>query len=117
MNLKWYAVEFLLLKIMKTSLLKDKEHKPDDTSHYEALCRGELVEHSRVSSQLTCKFIKDKSPFLKIAPFQMEEISLSPYLVKFHNVLYESEIEWLKNIARPSVSIISSQSLRNFMLH
>lgn len=36
----------------------------------------------------------------------MEEASLNPYIVVYHDVLYDSEIEKIKEISLPKVGIV-----------
>jgi prolyl 4-hydroxylase len=44
--------------------------------------------------------VTNTSPFLKIAPLKLEEFSLSPYIVVYHDVIYEKEIEVLKTLSK-----------------
>lgn len=77
-----------------------------DISHqkyYEQLCRNEVKVSSAKQATLKCKYVTNRSPFLKIAPLKLEEASLDPYLVIFHDVLYDSEIETIINEAKPRV--------------
>lgn len=45
---------------------------------------------------LFCRYNFTTTPFLRLAPLKLEEINLDPYVVMYHEVLYESEIEELK---------------------
>ncbi|XP_017954868.2 prolyl 4-hydroxylase subunit alpha-1, partial [Drosophila navojoa] len=40
------------------------------------------------------------TPFLRLAPFKMEEVSLDPYIVLYHNAISDSEIEDMKQQAK-----------------
>ncbi|XP_030370404.1 prolyl 4-hydroxylase subunit alpha-1-like [Scaptodrosophila lebanonensis] len=41
---------------------------------------------------LHCRYNTTTTPFLRIAPLKMEELSSDPYIVMFHDVVYQSEI-------------------------
>lgn len=73
---------------------------------YEQLCRGQLQPEPKLLAQLKCRYVKNGSPFLKIAPLKLEEASLKPYIVVYHEVLYDKEIELIKQMAKPRVSAI-----------
>lgn len=73
---------------------------------YEKLCRGEVAPEPYVSAKLKCRYVTDISPFLKIAPLKLEEASLNPYIVVYHDVLYDDEIELVKQMAKPRVSLM-----------
>lgn len=72
---------------------------------YEQLCRGQLQPKPKVLAQLKCRYVSNKSSFLKIAPLKLEEASLKPYIVVYHDVIYDREIELIKQMAKPRVSI------------
>lgn len=74
---------------------------------YEAVCRGDVRPSPKQLAPLRCKYLTNKSAFLKIAPFKVEEVSLSPYILVYHDVMYESEIEILKELSMPRVNYLS----------
>ncbi|XP_017058719.1 prolyl 4-hydroxylase subunit alpha-2 isoform X2 [Drosophila ficusphila] len=83
----------------------EKDSKPGETgTDFESL---ELEEHPCLLSgrskptRLHCRYNTTSSPFLKLAPFRMEELSLSPYIVLYHNVLSDGEIEKLQRMSEP----------------
>lgn len=55
-------------------------------------------------AELKCRYITENSPFLKIAPLKLEEASLKPYIVVYHDVMYDKEIEFIEQTAKPRVS-------------
>ncbi|XP_023033429.2 prolyl 4-hydroxylase subunit alpha-2 [Drosophila willistoni] len=55
-------------------------------------CRGMFRQHTN----LVCRYNFTTSPFLQLAPMKLEEISLDPYIVQYHDVLSDNEIEDLK---------------------
>jgi prolyl 4-hydroxylase len=63
-------------------------------------CRGEIVMNSTQSSLLHCRYASS-TPFTKLAAFKIEEMSLDPYLVVFHDVVTDSEIKILEEISEP----------------
>ncbi|EDW16639.2 uncharacterized protein Dmoj_GI22115 [Drosophila mojavensis] len=52
-------------------------------------------------TRLVCSYKTKPSKFLYLAPFKMELLSEDPYMVVFHDVIYESEIEHLNRISKP----------------
>lgn len=77
------------------------------------MCRKELVTTPKASAPLRCRYMTNNSPFLKIAPLKLEEASLDPYIVVYHDVLYDAEIEKIKEFSMPRVS----KSMTNFKSH
>ncbi|KAH8239071.1 hypothetical protein KR032_000457 [Drosophila birchii] len=59
---------------------------------FEKGCRGQFRQKTR----LTCSYNFTTTPFLQLAPLKMEEINRNPYIVMYHDVLYDSEIKALK---------------------
>lgn len=68
---------------------------------YESLCRGEVDIPSAISKRLTCRYLTENHPFLRIAPIKMEMMYLNPDIVIFHDVISDGEIETVKKMARP----------------
>lgn len=71
---------------------------------YESLCRNELEPDLQLQAKLKCRYVTNKSAFLKIAPLKLEEVNLKPYIVIYHDVIHDNEIEVLKQLAKPRVS-------------
>ncbi|KAI4458947.1 prolyl 4-hydroxylase alpha subunit [Holotrichia oblita] len=76
-----------------------------DMLFYEALCRGEIKPSDEILAQLKCRYTDNGNPFLKIAPFKVEEAYLDPKILIFHDVMADNEIATIKALARPHVSI------------
>lgn len=74
-----------------------------ERENYEKLCRGEVKTNPKELAQLKCRYVTNKSPFLKIAPLKLEEAKLKPYIVIYHDVIYDREIEVIKQMAKPRV--------------
>lgn len=68
---------------------------------YEMLCRGELKLSPADLRPLRCRYVTNNVPFLRLAPLKLEEAYLDPYIVIYHDAMYDSEIEVIKRMARP----------------
>ncbi|EDW70718.2 uncharacterized protein Dvir_GJ13933 [Drosophila virilis] len=68
--------------------------KPKPTAHYLG-CRGLFPK----PKSLSCRYNSTTTPFLRLAPLKLEEISHDPYIVMYHNVLSDSEIEEMKQLS------------------
>ncbi|XP_041984197.1 prolyl 4-hydroxylase subunit alpha-1-like isoform X2 [Aricia agestis] len=68
---------------------------------YETLCRGEMDISPKIAKELTCRYLTENHPFLRLAPIKMEYKYRDPDIVLFHEVLSDSEIEHLKELAQP----------------
>lgn len=68
---------------------------------YEMACRGELKPAESILSKLVCRYVDNNVPFLKIAPLKLEEAYLDPYIILYRQVIYESEIDLMKKMAKP----------------
>lgn len=67
------------------------------------LCRNEIHLSPAYLSQLKCRYVTNNSHFLKIAPLKLEEAYLKPYIVIYHDVMYDEETEFIKKMAKPRV--------------
>lgn len=65
------------------------------------MCRGELKPTPAELRPLRCRYVNNNVPFLRIAPLKLEEAYLDPYIVVYHDAMYDSEIELIKKMARP----------------
>ncbi|XP_057200153.1 prolyl 4-hydroxylase subunit alpha-1b isoform X1 [Triplophysa rosa] len=70
---------------------------------YEMLCRGEGVKLTpRRQSRLFCRYFdNNRNPQLLLAPVKMEDEWDRPHIVRYHDIISESEIEKVKEIAKP----------------
>ncbi|KRK01953.1 uncharacterized protein Dyak_GE19959, isoform B [Drosophila yakuba] len=59
-------------------------------------CRGLFPR----KTNLVCRYNSSTNAFLKLAPLKMEEISRDPYIVMFHEVISDKEIEEMKGDIR-----------------
>ncbi|XP_043465779.1 uncharacterized protein LOC122500757 [Leptopilina heterotoma] len=67
------------------------------------LCNGMISQSSDIEKHLKCRFVDYGNPFLKIAPFKQEDVYLDPFIVIYHNVLSDAEIEMLQEEAYPAL--------------
>jgi len=65
--------------------------------------------YRRKSGVLVCRYV-DWTPFLKLAPLKMEELSMKPYISIFYGFLGQKDIEVLKNVSRPKLQRIEHLS-------
>ncbi|XP_034659778.1 prolyl 4-hydroxylase subunit alpha-2 isoform X2 [Drosophila subobscura] len=59
---------------------------------YEIGCRGGFPPRTN----LVCRYNSTTTPFLRLAPLKMEEVNHDPYIVMYHEVLSDREIEEMK---------------------
>ncbi|XP_039282538.1 prolyl 4-hydroxylase subunit alpha-2-like [Nilaparvata lugens] len=71
------------------------------TELYYQLCRDALSPSPLVLSQLKCQYVHRNQPFLRIAPLKEEEAYLDPRIVLYRDVIYDSEIDVIKELALP----------------
>ncbi len=67
-------------------------------------CRGDYANETD-KLNLKCRYVYDKSPFLKIAPLKEEELFLKPKIVMYKEILYESEIQLIINNSKDRVRL------------
>lgn len=67
-------------------------------------------------SQLHCSysFGSSGSAFLRFQPVKKELVSLNPYIVMFHDVISDQDIESITQIAKPTVTIYYVQVIKTY---
>ncbi|XP_026851226.1 prolyl 4-hydroxylase subunit alpha-1-like [Drosophila persimilis] len=65
---------------------------------FNQICRS---SHQNKPSRLHCRYNTTTTPFLRLAPLRMEELSLDPYIVVYHNVLSDAEIAEVERVTEP----------------
>ena len=63
-------------------------------------CRGGFLRSPSVIKNLHCKFVSF-SKFSSIAPFKLEEASLEPHIVIYHNMMSDNEIKTVIELSKP----------------
>ena len=64
------------------------------------------VQEVRDRHRLTCRWETNNKPLLMIQPAKLEEVHLKPWIVLYHGLLSDQEIETIKKIALPRVSMV-----------
>jgi prolyl 4-hydroxylase len=64
------------------------------------LCRGNLTRLLQETKNLRCRF-SSFSSYTKIAPFKLEEASIDPYIVLYHDVMSDEEVHEVIELGRP----------------
>ncbi|XP_055906471.1 prolyl 4-hydroxylase subunit alpha-1-like [Eupeodes corollae] len=71
---------------------------------YEKVCRGEVKQSPTEERPLRCRNFHRNVPYRLLMPFKMEELNLDPYVVVFHDVIRDAEIEPIKEISKPGMT-------------
>ncbi|KAI4458952.1 prolyl 4-hydroxylase alpha subunit [Holotrichia oblita] len=80
---------------------EDKIAKIIRHSIKEEMEQGEIRPSDEILAELKCRYMHNGNPFLKIAPFKVEEAYLDPQILIFHDVMADHEIATIKALARP----------------
>ncbi|XP_070143198.1 prolyl 4-hydroxylase subunit alpha-1 isoform X2 [Drosophila kikkawai] len=70
-------------------------------AHYEKVCRGEVNPSPKQERSLRCRLSQGYHPYRLLAPLKLEEHSLDPYVVTFHDMLSPQKITELREMAVP----------------
>ena len=65
---------------------------------------GSWLEMVDILRPAKCQFLHHKNSYLKLGPFKEELHSDKPYIVVFHDLLSNTEVEYLKEVAKPNLS-------------
>uniref|UniRef100_A0A674B3V2 procollagen-proline 4-dioxygenase n=1 Tax=Salmo trutta TaxID=8032 RepID=A0A674B3V2_SALTR len=86
-------------------LVRPKDYLPE-REIYEGLCRGEGVKMtSERRSRLYCRYHDgNRNPRLLLQPMKEEDEWDSPHIVRYLNALSDSEIEKIKELAKPRLA-------------
>ncbi|XP_058262141.1 prolyl 4-hydroxylase subunit alpha-1a isoform X1 [Hemibagrus wyckioides] len=85
---------------------REAERKKDfhtERRKYEQLCRGEGIRLTpRKQSRLFCRFYdNDRHPYYILGPVKQEDEWDQPWIVRYHNIISEWEMEKIKELAKP----------------
>lgn len=80
--------------------------------YYEQLCRNDVGLSPAKQKRLRCKYVTNRSAFLKIAPLKLEEALLDPYVAIYHDIMYDSEIADIMRTAKPKVILSISKLIQ-----
>ncbi|KAH8381620.1 hypothetical protein KR093_009539, partial [Drosophila rubida] len=89
-----------LLYYFRANIPKTEENKQltDFNGEYARLCGS---SYKPKPTRLLCSYKSSPTPFLRLAPFQMEQLSRDPDIFVFHNVISSSEIALLERATEP----------------
>lgn len=82
----------------------DEYRKSDEFQTYESLCRGENTHDYKLKHKLKCRYVHKNNPRLLLKPAKEEEVYLNPWIVIYHDVVSDKEIDTIKRIATPLLS-------------
>ncbi|MPC27472.1 Prolyl 4-hydroxylase subunit alpha-2 [Portunus trituberculatus] len=71
----------------------------------ERLCRGEDLRPPHVTSRLRCRYATGGSPWLALAPFKVEQVSLDPYITVVYELVSRGEADQLKKRVKSHLHI------------
>ncbi|KAH8382953.1 hypothetical protein KR009_005996, partial [Drosophila setifemur] len=91
--LTWFTMDVEMR--LATGSTTQLEHRPPEREDITRGCRG-LYE---ASTRLRCNYNSSTTPFLRLAPFKVEQIGEDPYAVLFHDVLSPQETAQLIELA------------------
>ncbi|NP_001070123.2 uncharacterized protein LOC557059 precursor [Danio rerio] len=97
---------YRLIRLQRTSNPDIFTLNTQSNNSYEALCRGEVDERtSKRQRALSCRYSTGGgNPRLMYAPVKEEELWDEPKIIRYHDVISDTEIETLKDIARPELT-------------
>lgn len=64
------------------------------------MCQGQRSPSPTQLRELRCRYVTNNEPFLLIGPFKMEEIHKDPWIVLYHDAMYNREINLIKKMAQ-----------------
>ncbi|KAL1477471.1 hypothetical protein MTO96_035713 [Rhipicephalus appendiculatus] len=85
----------------QTKLFEEKLTFAQETQNYKRLCRGEQLRTPKMDSQLRCRYYYGRHGFLRLQPVKIEEANLQPYIITFHDIIGDRDINDLLAYATP----------------
>ncbi|XP_030373078.1 prolyl 4-hydroxylase subunit alpha-2-like [Scaptodrosophila lebanonensis] len=88
-----------LQRLLQKLMISNNTQDLDETAPtpYDRGCRGLFPPRTKLS----CRYNYTTTPFLRIAPLKMEEISVDPYIVIYHNIVSDKDIDDMHKAAVP----------------
>lgn len=99
-------------EVVKSAETQPTEGEADEPysmvmERYKALCRGQDKGSYSTKSSLKCIYgTRFNNPYFIIGPIKEEQLNIDPPLYVFHDVIYDSEIQVIKDQAIPRVSYV-----------
>eukprot|EP00094_Tigriopus_californicus_P006961 TCALIF_06702-PA protein Name:"Similar to P4HA2 Prolyl 4-hydroxylase subunit alpha-2 (Gallus gallus)" AED:0.31 eAED:0.31 QI:0/0/0/1/0/0/2/0/1029 len=70
-----------------------------------SVCNGfSFKGYTRPVKQFHCHWLHHQDPFLRLGPLKLEHVSDDPYLVVFHQIFTDTEMEYMVDTSRPHLS-------------
>ncbi|CAE1292356.1 P4HA [Acanthosepion pharaonis] len=88
----------------------DEYRNSEEFYTYERLCRGEETQPIKDYHKLKCQYAWYGNPYLFYARVKEEEMHLDPWLVIYHDIVTDKEIDFIKDYARPKLNRATVQN-------
>ncbi|KAK7111469.1 prolyl 4-hydroxylase subunit alpha-1-like isoform X2 [Littorina saxatilis] len=88
----------------------DEYRESQEFQTYEAMCRGEGKQKVKDADKLRCRYIHNNDPTLLLQPVKEEQMSFDPWLVIYHDVLSDREMNDIKLLATPKLNRATVQN-------
>ncbi|KAL5283336.1 hypothetical protein ACFFRR_005925 [Megaselia abdita] len=72
---------------------------------YKRTCRDDVSLSKNQQRDLKCRYKTGPAPFLKLAPFKMEEVNKDPSITVYYNAITNNEIKYVINTAKPFLEL------------
>ncbi|XP_042223975.1 prolyl 4-hydroxylase subunit alpha-2-like [Homarus americanus] len=94
--------------------LYQQQSEEEEHDHYTRLCRGESLRPAEIESSLVCRIVTSPPAhipahthahgYFKLMPLLLEEMSLDPYIVVFHDFLTQRQTDAIIDQAKPKLA-------------
>lgn len=88
----------------------DEYRQSQEFQTYEALCRGEDTQKIKDGHKMKCRYVHNKHPLLLLQPVKEETVFLDPWVVLYHDVVSDKEINDIKFLATPRLNRATVQN-------
>lgn len=72
------------------------------------LSNNGFFQDYKLKHKLKCRYVHNNNPRLLLKPAKEEEVYLNPWIVVYHDVVSDKEIDTIKRIATPLVRHLGS---------
>jgi prolyl 4-hydroxylase len=73
--------------------------------YFRSVCNGfSFREYMGIVHTHHCHYLHHNNPFLKLGPFKIEVASKKPFVIVFHDLLSDKEMNYMVDISRPNLS-------------
>ncbi|KAG8185445.1 hypothetical protein JTE90_022376 [Oedothorax gibbosus] len=108
-HLLFYEKELLKKTEESDEINKNTAEKTEDETdpllfnieNYRKLCRGERLRSPNQERKLKCRYTSNGSNYLLLQPAKEETLNLDPWIVLYHDVIRDNDIEIFKTISEP----------------